>query len=111
MQNNLSEVAASWWIKQIKEYCSKRHPSKLTDQSFLDKLSYFQELLALELDTHIQNNDYFYLGCYYFPTRELSSIAEKAKMHYSYFPRDIEMQLENGIITVSVNNHPSRQLF
>lgn len=110
MQNDIAKSAANWWIEHIKEHCSNRYPNRLTDESFLKKLSHLQELLTLEIDKHIQKKDVFYLGCYYFPTHELSRIAKIANFHYSYFPPDIEMQIKGEDINVSIKDQPPQQL-
>lgn len=110
MQNNLAKNAAAWWVEQIKKHCSKKHPTLLTDEVFLKKLSHLEELLILEIDKRIQNKSILYLGCYHFPTYELSRIAKVVNFHHSYFPPDIEMQILGEDITVSVNSHPLRQL-
>ena len=110
MQNDLAKKAAAWWVEQIEKHCSKKYPTLLTDESFLKKLSHLEELLTLEIDKRIQKKSILYLGCYHFPTYELSQIAKKASFHHSYFPPDIEMQILGEDITVSIKSHPLRQL-
>lgn len=118
-QTTLAQAAANWWINEMKRHCSGLYPRRvilredhyvIIDAHFSEKLSNFQKILTEEIQKHIEKKDYFYLGCYHFPNRELSEIAKKADIHYRCFPPVIEIRIHGGNIEVSINNETPHKL-
>ena len=113
-------VATNWWIKQIKKQYKKLNPTKIIgnspnftilDDSFLQELSRFQEVLIREIHEHVENNRYMNLNCLHFPGSELSKIVKKAQFTEAYLPLHIgaEMEITGKSIEVSLGKqelHP-----
>lgn len=112
-----AQTAANWWIEEMKKRCNHIYPDKvisnnsgfiITDESLSADLSRFQVELVSEIQNCLEKGSSLLLSCYFYPNRNLSLIAKKAKISKTYFPISASMEIFFGKIFVSVNdNNPS----
>lgn len=112
-----AQVAANWWIEEMKKRCSIIYPDKVirdgsgfivTDDSLSEDLSRFQVTLVAEIQNCLEKGYFLSLSCYFYPNQTLTNIAKKAHISKTYFPIRASMDILLGEIFVSINdNNPS----
>lgn len=112
MYCNQAQIAANWWIEQIKKRCSQKYPTKVIaqgsnlvviDDSFAEQLSRFHYELSQEIQHYLEKNNYLSYTCYIIPNSTLSAIAKKAGLATYYFPYQASMTILNQKVQVSIS--------
>ena len=110
MCEEIAKTAAAWWIEQIKKRCIILYPNRIikdkselvvVDVSLLEVLSRFEEALCNEIQNNLEKFHYMYLGCSYYPDRELAKLAKKTQLPLNYFPLDADMEIYGSSIRVA----------
>lgn len=110
MCEEIAKAAAAWWIEQIKKRCIILYPERVindksdfivVDASLQEVLSRFEESLYIEIKNQLEKFHYMYLGCSYYPDRELAKLAKKTQLPLNYFPLDADMEIYGSSIRVA----------
>jgi len=108
----LAPIAANWWIEQMKKKCYILLPAKvcrdktgfvIINDLLAEEFSRFQEILIEQIYSTIESKHYLNLFCYYYPCKELSSLAKQANISTAYFPIKAQLIIEDACIRVSTN--------
>ena len=110
MCEEIAKAAAAWWIEQIKKRCIFLCPDRIikdksnfivVDVSLQEVLCLFEEALYIEIKNQLKKFHYMYLGCSYYPDRELAKLAKKTQLPLNYFPLDADMEIYGSSIRVA----------
>ena len=119
MYHRQAQVAANWWIEEMKKHSHELYPDKfidngidlvVIDHSFADKLYCFHTLLTDEIKFCLEKRSYLSLTCYYTPNAVLSKIARTAGISHTCFPVNANMEIINRTVQVSTNSQYPHQL-
>ena len=114
-----AQIAANWWIDQMKKQCNKLYPNKVImdnstfvviDDSLNEDFARFHKILSSKIQFYLEIRSYLALTCHFVPCADLSSLARKAKISTTYFPHSATMVVNCGKIEVSVDNGNLRPL-
>lgn len=108
----LAQIAANWWIEQMKRKCYILLPAKVTRDNtgfviindyLAEEFSRFKKFLIDQIRSSLESEHYSNLFCYYYPCKELSELAKQAHISTAYFPIKAQIIVDENSIKVSTN--------
>lgn len=119
MCERVANVAAKWWIEQMKKRCTILYPERIikdrtgfliADDFLTEDLERFESILVCKIKDSLQKFHYVYLGCCYSPDSTLLEVAKQSKIPITYFPIHADMEIHHNSIHVSTGKSDMHEL-